>query len=29
MTTFDLNGTTVEASVDHPHLLAALRTNWG
>ena len=25
MTTFDLNGRTVEASADHPHLLAALR----
>ncbi|MDG1463646.1 MAG: 2Fe-2S iron-sulfur cluster-binding protein, partial [Acidimicrobiales bacterium] len=29
MTTFDLNGTTVEASVDHPHLLAALRDELG
>jgi len=29
VTTFDLNGTTVEASVDHPHLLAALRDELG
>ena len=29
MTTFDLNGGTVEASADHPHLLAALRDELG
>jgi len=29
MTTFALNGTTVEASADHPHLLAALRDELG
>jgi len=29
MTTFELNGTTVEASPDHPHLLAALRDELG
>ena len=29
MTTFDLNGRTVEASADHPHLLAALRDELG
>ncbi len=29
MTTFELNGTTVEASAEHPHLLAALRDELG
>ena len=29
MTTFDLNGAPVEASGDHPHLLAALRDELG
>ena len=29
MTSFELNGRPVEASVDHPHLLAALRDELG